>query len=261
MEILFARFVIGLAALTAACPHRLKVTERKREIVFVLAGLTGVCLYFLLENIALTYTFASNVGVIVSVTPFFIAILSYLTMRGDERLSLNFFIGFIVAMAGVCLISFNGAALRLNPLGDVLAMMAALVWAFYSLCIRKIGNYGYSSIQATRRIFFYGVLFMIPALFLFGFRLDSARFAKPVNLFNILFLGLGASALCFATWSFAVKVLGPVRTSVYIYMTPVVTVVTSMIVLHEKITTMSGIGAILALAGLVISEGRFRFRN
>ena len=73
-------------------------------------------------------------------------------------------------------------------------------------------------------------------------------------LFNILYLGLGASALCFVTWNFAVKELGAVKTSVYIYMVPVITVVTSVLILHEKLTRLAGIGTILTIVGLFLSE-------
>ena len=58
---------------------------------------------------ALTYTFASNVGVVVSAAPFFTAILAKIFLKGEERLKGNFFVGFVVAMAGISLISFNGA--------------------------------------------------------------------------------------------------------------------------------------------------------
>ncbi len=63
VEILFFRFVMGFAALFLVCPHRMKGVGRRQELTFVLAGLCGICLYYLLENIALTYTMASNVGV------------------------------------------------------------------------------------------------------------------------------------------------------------------------------------------------------
>lgn len=259
VEILFFRFVLGFLALTAACPRRLKGVSGKQELTFAAAGLCGICLYYLLENIALTYTMASNVGVIISVAPFFTAILSHLVMKGEEKLRANFFIGFLVAMAGICLISFNGSALQLNPAGDLLALGAAFVWACYAVLTKKISSFGYPTILETRRIFFYGILFMIPALFLFDFKLDLTRFAAPVYLLNILYLGLGASALCFVTWNFAVKLLGAVKTSIYIYMVPVITVITSVLILHEKITPMAAAGTALTLAGLVISESRALF--
>lgn len=253
IEILFFRFAIALAALIIIYPHRLKIKDKKQEILFMGAGICGVTLYYLLENIALTYTMASNVAVILSAAPFFTAIFTYI-FRKKEKLYINFFIGFILAMAGICLISFNGSRLHLNPLGDLLALGAAVVWAAYSVITKKISDYGYNTIQATRRIFIYGLLFMIPVLSVSGFRFDLARFTDKVCLFNILFLGLGASALCFVTWNFTLKVLGAVKTSVYIYMTPVVTIIASFIFLGEKLTYISLAGTVLTLTGLILSE-------
>ena len=107
IEILFIRFILGFLILMAACPKILHIKDKKQELTFALAGLCGVCLYYLLENIALTFTLAANVGVIISVAPFFTAIVSRLVIR-DERLRTNFFVGFLVAMAGIICISFSG---------------------------------------------------------------------------------------------------------------------------------------------------------
>ena len=261
VEILFFRFVLGLLALLIVCPRRLTGTTLRQEIVFGTAGLCGVCLYYLMENIALTYTMASNVGVIISAAPFFTAILSHLLLKKEEKLGAAFFVGFLIAMAGIALISFNGSALQLNPTGDLLALLAAFLWACYSILTRRISGYGYHTILTTRRIFFYGILFMVPALFLFDFRLELDRFANPVYLLNILFLGLGASALCFVTWNFAVRLLGAVKTSVYIYLVPVITVAASVVILREPFTWMTGAGTVLTLAGLLLSEGKWGGRR
>lgn len=254
IEILFFRFLMGFLALLIACPHRMKRTTGQQEVIFAAAGLCGVCLYYLLENIALTYTMASNVGVIISIAPFFTAIFTRVFMKEEEKLRASFFVGFTVAMIGICLISFNGTEMRLNPIGDLLAVAAAVVWACYSVLARKIGGFGYTTIQTTRRVFAYGILFMIPALFMFDCRLGVARFANLVYLGNIIFLGLGASALCFVTWNIAVKILGAVKTSIYIYLVPVITIAASALILHERITVISGAGTLLALLGLFLSE-------
>ena len=261
IEILFFRFLLGLIALIIVCPKRLKSTTAKQEITFAAAGLCGICLYYLLENIALSYTLASNVGVIISIAPFFTAILSHIFMKTEERLRINFFLGFIVAMAGILIISFNGKELEIKPIGDILAIAAALVWAIYSLLTRKISSYGYNTIQTTKRIFAYGIVFMIPTLFFFEFNLDLARMTNIKYLFNLIFLGLGASALCFVTWNYAVKLLGAVKTSVYIYMVPVITIVASAIVLREQITLAMGVGTALALVGLILSQPKITLKK
>lgn len=261
IEILFFRFVIGIIALSIIYPYRLKVMDRKHHLYFAAAGICGVTLYYLLENIALTFTMASNVGVISAIVPFFTAILTYFYLK-NESLRINFFIGFVVALIGIFLISFNGTInFKVNPLGDLLAIAATLVWAIYSVISKKISSFGYHTIQATRQVFFYGILFMIPTLFLFDFKLGFERLANPVNLFNMFFLGLGASALCFVTWNFAIKKLGAIKTSIYIYLVPVITVITAMIVLHKPLTWLAILGTFLTLTGLFISETKMITRK
>ncbi|MCI9079837.1 MAG: DMT family transporter [Lachnospiraceae bacterium] len=261
VEILFFRFLLGLLVLIAVYPERLRIKDKRQELTFAVAGLCGICLYYLLENIALTYTMASNVGVIISAAPFFTAILSHVYLKTEEKLKAQFFVGFIAAMTGICLISFSGSELELDPVGDILAIAAAFVWAVYSLLTRKISGYGYNTIQTARRIFVYGILFMLPFLFVFDFSFNMQKFIKPVYILNFIYLGLGASALCFVTWNYAVKVLGAVKTSVYIYIVPVITVVTSVIVLNEEITWMAVAGIGLALIGLFLSESKLKFKK
>ena len=131
IEILFIRFVIGYLALWCACPKSFKPADRKQEGYFVLAGLLGVTLYYLFENIALTYTLASNVGVIISIAPFFTVIFTCVFLR-EGRPGARFFCGFLIAMAGIFLISFDsGQTLKLNPMGDILAVIAAVLRAIF----------------------------------------------------------------------------------------------------------------------------------
>ena len=142
-----------------------------------------------------------------------------------------------------------------------MAVAAAVIWAVYSTLTKKISALGYGTIQTTRRTFFYGLIFMIPALAIMDFHVSLSQVISPLNLCNLLFLGLGASALCFVTWNFAVRALGSVKTSVYIYAVPVITVITSLIFLHEVITWQSVCGIVLTLAGLMISESRFPLKQ
>lgn len=254
VEILFCRFVIGYLALFAICPRLLPYGGLRQEAYFIAAGLTGICLYYLLENIALTYTLASNVGVLLCTAPFFTALAGFAASRGKERPHRRFIFGFVLAMAGIYLISTAESGMQFNLTGDILALSAAAVWALYAVLTRKITTFGYNTILITRHIFFYGLLFMLPALYIFGFTPDLTRFYNPAYLFNILFLGLGASAMCFVTWNYAVKVLGAVKTSAYIYAVPVLTVASAVIVLNEPVTVKMLAGGVLIILGLLFSQ-------
>ncbi len=258
VEAMFYRSILALLALAIASPPRLAWGKPARQALkdewkVVAAGLCGVTLYMLFQNIALSYTLAANVSVLVSVAPLLTALVSRFFL--SEKLKANFFFGFTIAIAGIILIAFNGSVvLKLNPLGDLLSILAALVWAFYSVLIKKISAQTHDMLCVTRKVFFYGVLFMLPILPFFSFHLGLERLVKLPNLLNLLFLGIGASALCFVTWNYAVKLLGPVRTSVYIYMIPLVTIIVSLFVLREPITLVAGMGMALILTGMVLSE-------
>lgn len=258
VEILLFRFLIGYVVLFLIYPRVMRISTVRDEMLFMAAGLCGVTLYFLIENIALVFTLASNAGVIVSIAPFFTAVLAHFFLK-DEPLSRHFVVGFAIALTGIVIIAFNGSySLQLNPLGDLLAFVAPAVWAIYSVLMRKIGDLHYHNIGATRKVFFYGLLFMLPALFLFEFHFDMERLADLTNLSNLLFLGVGASALCFVTWNRAVSLLGAVKTSVYIYLVPVITLLASALLLHEPITWITMLGAVLTLLGSIISERKVR---
>ena len=255
IQILVYRFVLGYLALWLLAPKPLKLASPRQELWFAAAGVTGITVYQMMENVALTMTTASNVGVIISSAPLFTGIAAMLVSRGKEKLKWGFYLGFAVSMVGIALISYTGASeFQLDWRGDLLSLLAAVVWAVYSVVAQKIGTFGYPTIQSTRRMFFYALLAMIPMGAMTGFELDLAPLTNLAHVGSICYLGLGASALCFMTWNTAIQHLGTVQTTVYLYLSPVITVVCSILVLSEGVTWMSVLGIALTLAGLVVSQ-------
>ena len=232
VQVLFTRVVIAFLMLWILYPHSLKIVDKKRELAFAGAGLFGIVLYFMLENTALTMTYASNVGIIVACAPFFVAVIVGIFFK-NEKPGVNFFIGFVIAIIGIAMISMNGAkSLHLNPKGDMLAFTAMISWGCYSAVIKKIGQ---------------------------KVSWDMTQFQRPEIILNFLFLGVGASAMGFFLWNLSTKWIGAIKTSVYIYVSPVVTVVLSVVILHEKMTVVSVSGAVLILLGLIVSQKKRNF--
>lgn len=252
IEILFIRFLLGFIALAIVSPKIIPFKNWKEEFYFICAGISGVFLYYYLENVALTYTFAMNVGIIGSLSPFMTALLSRFVLK-QGKLYKMFIMGFIFSLIGISLISLNGA-IQVNPIGDGLAFIAIFFWAIYSLFVKKISSFGYSTIGMTKKIFFYGLITMLPVLLLSIDHFDFSRLANGENFWNLIFLGLGASATCFVTWNFSVKMLGPVRSSIYIYSIPMLTTISSVIILHEPLSLKTFFGICLTLLGLFLSE-------
>ena len=255
VEILFIRMLLAVIALFVIDPHPLRLGDRRRELAFAGAGLTGLVLYFLLENTALTMTYASNVGIIVACAPFFVAVMVGISFK--EKQGKNFYIGFVIAIAGVIMVSVSGKqSFHLNPFGDFLAFLAMISWGAYSAIVKKISEWDYPIVAVTRRIYFYGVILLLPVLLYEEDGWNLNAFREPTVIANLLFLGLCASALGFFLWNLATGWIGAVKTSLYIYVSPIVTVVLSMFVLHEKMTVFSVIGSVCILIGLMISQGK-----
>jgi drug/metabolite transporter (DMT)-like permease len=254
VAILSYRFVLGYLVLVLMHFRPLKFQGCKTELLFAGAGLCGVTLYYLLENMALTYTLSSNVSIIVSTAPIFTGLLAHWLLKG-EKLRPRFFLGFFCAISGIALISLGTQLLlQINPRGDLLSVLAAIVWAFYSIFIKKISELGLHPLEYTRRVFFYGILMMIPIVLKMGVGFEVQQLLQPVNLLNLLYLGCCASAVCFVAWNYAVSRLGAVKASIYIYGIPAVTILFSWLILREPLSLASLAGAGLTLAGMLLSS-------
>ena len=254
IEILVYRFGLALIVLYLIRPKILKYQGWKFELFCILAAISGISVYQYLENVALIYTSASNVSIITSCAAFFTAILSRIFLK-DEEIKINFFIGFIISIVGIALLTFNGVInLELNPLGDFIALFSAILWGVYSIAVKKTSEKKCDVLLVTRRIMFYGVILLIPMTLFTKTTFNFDALKDPINLIWIGYLGILASAICFYTWNYAVENLGSVKTSLSTYAFPIVTLIVGILWFDETLTFMGGIGMILTLFGLYISS-------
>ena len=252
-EILVYRYVIAYAVFMLISPKPVRLGTFKEETVFALCGITGVSLYFLLENFALYYSTAANVSLIVSTAPMLTGVVAHIFTK-EEKITRGFLWGCLFGLGGVFLIVFNGHfILRLNPLGDLFAVLGALSFAFYSILIIKV-NRGYSPIEITRKTFFYALLSLVPLLFTPAFHWKPAVLIRPNVLAHLTFLGVFASALCFIVWNKVIWSLGAVKANNLIYLTPPGTMLAAAVLIDEKITVFAVIGGLLILVGVYAAQ-------
>jgi drug/metabolite transporter (DMT)-like permease len=259
-EIMFLRFALAYVFLWFFTRKQLFSRSLRDEFLFLLSGMAGGSLYFMAENTALSFSLASNVSLIVCTAPLLTAILFYLTHR-HEKLKARLVYGSILAFSGVVLVVYSGGfILKINPLGDFLALMAALSWAFYSLLSKGlIARYG--SMFVTRKIFFYGILTILPFLWNEPVHFKPILLLEPVVLMNLLFLSLIASMLGYIAWNLATRQLGVVRVTTYIYFSPVITLISANLLLHEKLTLPAAVGACCIVGGVYLAEKGVRLKG
>ena len=229
-------------------PARLFCNSLKDELLLVLAGVMGGSLYFWSENTALQYTMASNVSFIVCTTPLVTAILNAAVRR--EKIGRLTLLGGCLSLVGIAMIAFSGGeGFHLSFLGDALAMLASLTWAIYTVVTNGLLK-KYPSALISRKVFFYGMLTIVPVLLVKGWTFPAGRFLEPKVLLNTLFLGVVASLACYALWNSVIKRLGTVGSSNYIYLNPLFTLIAATLLLGERLTPVAIAGCLITLIGV-----------
>lgn len=252
-DIFFVRFTMAYLCMLCISHKQLFAKSIADELTLIGLGLMGGSLYFLTENMALLYSTSSNVSILVSTTPLVTAMLLAIFYK-SERLNMRQIIGSVIAFVGVVLVVLNGQlVLHLNPLGDTLALCASLTWGFYSLFMRRIMN-RYSADFITRKVFFYGLMTILP-YFALVHPLDLGLLSTgDMTIWgNLLFLGLLASTGGYLMWNWVMRELGAVKSTNYIYLQSLITMIAGAIVLDERITVMAVTGAVILIAGMVLA--------
>lgn len=257
-QIFTLRFIIAYILLLAFAlsRHRFRLfcKSLKDELLMVVLGITGGSVYFLAENAAMLYTTATNTSLIVCSCPLFAMLLFAIVYRHSERVSRLQAMGSVVACLGMAVVVLNGHfVLHLSPLGDMLAFAACLCWAVYSL-LMKPATERYSSLFITRKVFFYGLLTIIPYYFFVPGFPSMEVLLRPEVLWNLLFLGVVASMICYVTWNWVISKLGAVIATNWVYFNPITTIIFAWWLLHEQITVWFLLGTVLILTGMYLAD-------
>ena len=251
-------YVLLLAFELATRRHSFRLVSRSwhDELLMLLLGVSGGSLYFLTENAAMLYTTATNTSLIVCSCPLFAMLLIALVYRKSERFTGVQVIGSLLACLGMAVVVMNGHfVLHLSPKGDMLAFGACLCWAVYSLLMKAVTE-RYSTFFITRKVFFYGLLTILPYYVVFlGFPSMEVIFSRGV-IWNLLFLSVVASMICFLVWNWVIRRLGAVIATNWVYFNPITTILFAWWLLHEQITPWFLLGTALILTGMFLCEKR-----
>jgi len=224
------------------------------ELLMLVLGITGGSVYFLAENAAMLFTTATNTSLIVCSCPLFAILLFAVVYRHSEHISKVQALGSVLACMGMAVVVLNGHfVLHLSPLGDLLAFAACLCWAVYSL-LMKPATEKYSTLFITRKVFFYGLLTIIPYyLIVPGFPSLDVLLRSDV-LWNLLFLGVVASMICYVAWNWVISRLGAVVATNWVYFNPITTILFAWWLLHEQITIWFLLGTVFILVGMYLAD-------
>ena len=252
-EIFVARFIIAYVSLLVISGFKVRFTGWRDELLFVVCGIAGGSAYFIAENTALELTLISDVAVLVSTAPLTTALMGAIFYR-DERITWMSCVGMIIAFVGSVMLALkNGLVWGDSIVGDLLALLAAFVWAFYSMALKRL-NRTYKTLFITRKLFFYGILSALPLLMMEDSQINWQAVRRPEVWGNLIYLGLVCSLAAYFIWGITVKRIGAVRASNYFYLSPIISMIAAAIWFGERTTAIAYVGCVLILAGVIMAE-------
>jgi drug/metabolite transporter (DMT)-like permease len=221
---------------------------RRQGLGIAAAGFLGMFVCGGPVYIAGVTTSAINIALIVALSPLVVLLLSFLL--GLETIDRKQVIGMLISLSGAALIITRGHAavgIELAP-GDLLALLAMLGWAGYTLLQNRVG----SGLSFLARI---GLFAAVGALFSLPFALREI-WSAPAAAFNqhaalvYLFAGLVPGLFAYAAYAYLGSAFGAVSTSLSLYLGPIVSAVLSIAFLGEAPTMIHLIGGALSLSGM-----------
>ena len=219
----------------------------------LLVALCSPCVYFIAETIGISHTTASESGVFLACIPVASLIASTLILK--EKPSKMQLIGILIPLAGVLITVFAvSASSSLSVLGYAFLLVAVVSYALYSVFVDKAA--AYTGAEITYVMLLSGAaLFVLLAVAEAGFHgtiseLVRLPFQEPSFLIAILYQGIGCSVLAFFLSNLAISKIGVNRTSSFIGIATVVSILAGALLLKESFTGYQIAGALVIIAGV-----------
>jgi drug/metabolite transporter (DMT)-like permease len=257
----FITFVRWLLALLIFMPfvwrelwQSLPAIRREWRLIAAL-GLTGLALFHPLVFLSVKYTTATNALITLSLAP--VAIMLGASLISRAAPSLYQIGGTVISLSGAVVLITQGDVAGIIAagfnVGDLVMLVAVVVWAVYSLLLRRRPADLSSTVTLVASI-----VPALPILLLFTFAAGStvAMTVSPSLVLAIAYIAIFSTVLSFLFWSYGVAQLGPSRAGQYIHLMPVFGAALAFLFLGEPLSLAQVAGAALVFTGLVLIEDR-----
>ena len=254
-------FYRWLTASIIMLPLTLRKFNNEKQLVLIhwkylfWVSLSGITLFNTLIYIAGHYSPAINLALIgTTSSPVFAILLAAIFLK--EKIKPLRILGLVLCITGLVLLLSGGSFDRLVHFhftaGDWWILAGALCFAIYNTLVRKKPT-GITAVNFLFVIFTTGTFLLLP--FFIWETSNTAKVAWDLNLvLIILYLGIGASVICYLLWNAAIAGLGSARTALFGNLIPIFSAIEAVWLVNEKITGIQIISDLLVVTGLVIAN-------
>ena len=232
-------------------PRYFSKLQKKDILPITILGFFGVIVYHFGLNYGEQYISPAIASLIIATIPIQIIIFARILLK--EKITLKKFIGIIIALLGVLIISIWG-----KPevefefeyyFGVIAILIAAIMAALYTIAGKKLLE-RYNGLSLTVYAMLFGSIGLIP--FLSQSLINEVLTMTSRAWSAVIFLGVFSTVIGYVIWYVALKIKSASEISIYLYATPVISTIISYFWFKDNITFMFIIGGFLVLTGLFI---------
>ena len=256
LEMTLLRYPIaafGFAAVLLICRGSLPSIPKCDWVRTLAAALTGIVGYGVVVSIGLQNSASSITGLINTIVPVFTLILSYFFL--GERLTRNKLFGIIIALCGVILIVVRGSGdadfTIASIIGPILVTTAMFSWSIYSVLAKPLLA-DYPAISFTALMMILGTILMSPAAMVIDW--SNLPHVSPIVWIAAAFAGIGSTLIGQLLWNYSLTILDASQVSVYMYLVPVTTLISAILLLGEVVTVYFVLGGALIVVGVALTQ-------
>ena len=256
ITIVFIRLIMAIVFLSAflwVTKRFARIRKGDRKYFFLLA-LFEPFLYFLGESFGLTYVSSTVGSVIISTIPVFAVIFAFVIYR--EKLKLINYLGVIVSFAGVLIFITNSTGtITLDPKGLALMFLAVVSATGYNMVLHRLAS-AYDPVTIVNIQNIIGAILFLPLFLIFDLKGLLATGIVAESFGAIVLLAVFASCGAFVLFAYSVRHLGIARANIFSNLIPVFTALFAFFIVGDIITLRNGVGMIIVIAGLFLSQAR-----
>lgn len=232
--------------------NKFKKVENKDWLKFILIGLLNIPINQFLFLSSLELTEAPNVAFAYSLVPAFVLIISVSFFR--ERTTKFKLFGVGLAVTGTVLLLMNkGFDFSTgSTVGDILALLASLSWAFYTILGKGLSE-KYGAIFTTGMAMLIGLVLYLPIFHFHPVEYQITDISMK-NWGQIFYIGAITSGVGYTLWYYSLQKLDASKVSVFNNVQPVLTTILAFFILDNAINANFVVAGVLIIAGVVITQ-------
>ncbi len=248
---IFSFLILGLLMIIQKKHNEMKKISLKEYLNMAFLGFLGTYLYYVLLYGAFALTTAQEGFILAYTWPILVLLLAFVILK--EKITLKKILAILISFVGIIVIVTQGDPFShlgsTNLLGDFLALLGALVFAFFSILGKK---YNFDKTISAFIYFLSALVFITITVFIFS----PPKIPSLSIWFWLLYNGILVNGVTYIWYFHALEKVETHIVSTYLYLTPFISLLYIWLFLDEKIMLSSIFGLIIIIFGITLQSSK-----